>query len=133
MLNQSILKNQSMVSPLASASLLSPKGKKRGRSIAMTLVLTSLVDAFCMLTIYLMFNVSPSGQAANLKSMNLPIASHSDLFTSGILVRVENGRYYLNDQEVGKDQLTAALAPFKRDPTAPLDPDRQIVIQADRN
>jgi biopolymer transport protein ExbD len=132
MLTQSALKNQLMASPLANASVLNPKGKRRKRSMVMTLVLTSLVDAFCMLTIYLMFNISPSGQASAMKTMNLPMATHSDILTSGIIVRVENNRYFINDAEVSKDALVQSLAPYKVSPDTPADRVPQLVIQADR-
>lgn len=131
-MTKSILQNQSIHSPLMSASQLRPQKVGRKKSIAMTLVLTSLVDAFCMLVIYLMFNISPGGQTPTLKSMNIPTVSHSDIFSGGIVIRFESGRYYLNDEEVAKEQLAVRLSAFKRDPSAPMTEGPQIVIQADR-
>lgn len=127
---RSILKNQMMQSPLANQSIIRPKGNRGRKSLVITLVLTSLVDAFCMLVIYLMFNISPSEQASMIsKAGQLPIASHSDTLERGTVVRVEGDKYFVNEQAVAPQNLTQKFQQIK----AQMGQAPDILIQADKS
>ena len=85
---------------LDSTSLLSPKGEGRGRNLVPVVILTSLIDAFSILVIYLLMNYSASGEMMYLREgMKLPKAMNSITLENSIVVQFHDGVFYINDKE----------------------------------
>src|ERR1700722_13477423 len=99
MLNNSFLKNQIQMSPLSSASTLKPKGGKGKRPLLFTLTLTSLIDAFSILVIFLLSNYTTSSQPMNLDpKMQLPMSQAASELNVGTVLRVSDGRYFIEEK-----------------------------------
>lgn len=108
------------------------KAKSRifGRELALALPLTSLIDAFSIIVIYLLIGTQGSGVEADIPvHMKLPIASHSQtLEKEHPTLRIQKGRYFLNDKAVSVSQLTNRLAELKEKSE---DKNIELMIQAD--
>ena len=109
MLADSPLGEANMGSPLSSISLLKPQGDGRKKSPAASVMLTSLIDAFSILVIYLLFNNSASDEIYISKSMKLPIAEHVADLRRNILVKVESDQIFVEDQVVTESTLVPTL------------------------
>jgi biopolymer transport protein ExbD len=73
-------------------------------------MLTSLVDAFSILVIFLIINHSTNNEVVNVgDKIVLPQASASQFIQSGVVVRLENGKYMVEDKEVALGNLAAEL------------------------
>lgn len=123
-----------MRSPLSEAMRLIPNGGGRSKKkIVTTLILTSLVDAFSIMLLYLLVQNSGNGSSLELmKSEGLPIAVKTDALHQGTLVRIEGQRYFLGDQLIA----TEALAQKLQEKKAELGTGEQaesLIIQADKN
>src|SRR6476646_4439021 len=86
-----------LTSQLLSNSLLKPSKKKKKKSLATALVLTSLVDAFTIILLYLLVagTGTPSQLQLNADEKNLPSASQATPLDAGTIVRIENGKYFV--------------------------------------
>lgn len=124
MLSKSFLKNQTMHSPLANQTMIKAKNGRGKRSLAMSLMLTSLIDAFSILVIFLLSSGNNTGKELDLHKVQLPIASHSDSVGMGTIVKITEGRYTINDHPVSQQGLAAALITIKKK--------EDLIIQADR-
>lgn len=128
------VKDLKMKSPLNEAMLLRPKKKAGRKKIVAALILTSLVDAFSIMLLYLL--CQPSGNNSTLelaKTDNLPSAVKAEAVQQGTLVRVEGDRYFLDDQEVPELQLARKLQQIKAGFGERTDDEsRSIIIQADK-
>jgi len=114
MLNDSFLKNQISMSPLSSSSTLRPKGQKAKRPLLFTLTLTSLIDAFSILVIFLLSNYSTSSQPINLDGkIQLPMASKGSDLNLGTVIRVSEGHFYIEDREVAPNDMPKRLFEIK--------------------
>jgi biopolymer transport protein ExbD len=124
-----------MTSPLLGASTLAPKSySKRGKKMVAVVMLTSLVDAFTIMLLYLL--MQPSGNGSTLevnKTDHLPTAVKTDVVNNGTIVRVEGKHYFLNQQEVTGEGLAQKLQEIKATFGSRTDEDsRSLIIQADR-
>lgn len=129
------LKTEMMNSPIDSQAVVRPKKGQFRRTLVTSLVLTSLVDAFSILVIYLLVNTSAATEALNInKEMKLPLASESEVLQAGLVVKIENNRYYLNEQEVGISTLGDALERAQKDLEDRGDErSGKVIIQGDEN
>lgn len=134
---QSLLGKASLSSPLLSASPLNPHGApSASREVNAPLMLTSLVDAFSILVIYLLMHFSASGEILMIsKNTELPTAANSADLVRYTIVKVEEGKYYLENEEVAPENLVAKLLEnrekFVKDRPGEEFPDK-IIVQADR-
>lgn len=104
------LKRTQLGSRLASQSKIRPTGGVHRRSGLTGLMLTSLVDAFSILVIFLIMNHSANQDVVNLgKNLTLPTASDSQFIQSGVQVRVEGNSYFVEDKAVNLAQLASEL------------------------
>ncbi len=132
MLDTSHIKNQIQMSPLGGTSSLRPKGGKGKRPLMFTLTLTSLIDAFSILVIFLLSNYSTSAQPLNLEGkMQLPMASKSTDLAAGTVVKINDGRYYIDDKEVAANDMPRRLYEIKQKIGSSSDAN-SLIIQADR-
>lgn len=117
MITDSIIKETAKESPLTRATIVgqeSPQSHKQ--SITQPLLLTSLVDAFSILVVYLLMNFSTSGEILYFsKDLELPQAQNSVELERHTVVKVgEKGKYFIEEQEVTKGQLVSKLLELRK-------------------
>lgn len=122
----------SLGSALGSQSMIRPKQSRGRRMMVASLMLTSLVDAFSILVIFLIMNHSTSQDVVNLgEKIVLPKAEESQLINQGIVVRVEEGKFLVEEKPVDLGQLAAELK--ARNESADVAKKDGLIIVADRN
>ena len=113
--NQSILTQTSMASVLQSESYLKPKHGRWKRNLSADLLLTALIDAFSILVIFLLMSFSSTGDLLFIgKDQELPKASLADMLERNPVVKLENGKTYIEDKEVTSDTMVAALMDLRK-------------------
>lgn len=127
-----VLPNQRR-SPLTDAQHLKPGAKKKSlfrRDLALALPLTSLIDAFSIIVIYLLIGTQNSGMETKVPNqMNLPVAEHSLAVAKETpILKIQKGVYYINDVKVASNQLVEKLDALKK---GAKDKDIELMIQAD--
>ena len=130
-MNTSLLNQNNMQSPLSQQTLIdrSKEGRK-GRVLTATLVLTSLVDAFSILVIYLLINTSSATETLDVsKTLNLPVANNTQVLDSAVVVRVVDNKYIINEQDYKQEQLAEALLEQNSDPLKK----GKLIIQANQD
>ncbi len=106
----SFLKNKVLYSPLASQSALRPQGRRGRPSMGSSLMLTSLVDAFSILVIFLMMNSSTDQSDFQVdKGLVLPKATQAVATLKTATVKLNGGKLSVNDKPVTSEGLAAAL------------------------
>lgn len=121
-------------SPLSEIQSLKPGSKNKkgiGQNLALALPLTSLIDAFSIIVIYLLIGTQNSGIESTVPtSLNLPIASNSiSLEKVTPTLRIEKGVYKLNDEVVAPQKLVEKLTELKKQSQ---EKDMELVVQADQ-
>lgn len=134
MLKTSIIRDTSFVSPLAGASTLNPDNQFWKKPLAQALILTSLVDAFSILVIYLLVNFSNSGEMLYIsKDMELPTAIQSEVLKRATLVKLEDGKIFVENKEIAKADLVATLIEARKElRRSDEEAVPELTIQADR-
>ncbi len=95
--------------------------------------MTSLVDAFSILVIFLIINHSASQDVVNIgQNIQLPKAGDSQFIQEGIVVRVEDGKFMIEEKPVALPQLASTLKKLN-DGTAEVAKKEGLIIVADRN
>ncbi len=120
-------------SPLLETQRMTMKGGKKlsVRDLAQALPLTSLIDAFSIIVIYLLIGTQSGGIETSIKGMNLPIAQNSQgLEKSVAILRIQNNQFFLNDQPVTLKNLTEKLVELKNSTTEKI---VELMVQADQN
>jgi len=133
MLGKSILQNQVNQSALKGQSTLRPIGRRGRRALMFPLTLTSLIDAFSILVIYLLVNFSsPTASLRVSGDLEIPSAAESSNLAPGSVVSISRGHYFINDKEIAESDLSEKLVELhgkvRKDPHQKDD----LVIQADR-
>ena len=104
------LKRTMLGSRLESQSKIRPTGGGYRRSMVAGLMLTSLVDAFSILVIFLIMNHSANQDVVNLgEKLQLPSARDSQIIQEGVQVRIEAGNYFVEDKPTSLAQLIVDL------------------------
>jgi biopolymer transport protein ExbD len=105
------LKQTLLQSPLSQLSAIRPSRRRGRRTMFASLMLTSLVDAFSILVIFLIMNTSATQESLDVdtQKMMLPRATQSQLIMEGVTVRVDNNGFLVDKQPVRRDQLVAVL------------------------
>ena len=134
MLKSSVLKNTSQKSPLSSMQTIGSAGKTSAKghsSLAVALPLTSLIDAFSIIVIYLLIGTQSATVDPKFSGqLNLPVAEAGQTLTEEMpIVRIEKGVYFIDDEAVSVAQLGNKLATLKQKLQKA---DIQIMIQADQ-
>jgi biopolymer transport protein ExbD len=124
-----ILNETMIISPLEGLGVMRPSTASHAKKeIATTLTLTSLVDCFTTILAYLLLATSFGGESMDIpKNMALPHAYHSTTLEGGLVVMVENGRYFLGKTPIAVDRLAEVLKAEKERTHTPY-----VVIQADK-
>ena len=133
MLNSaSPLGRSALGSALGGQSMIRPQGSKHRRMMVAGLMLTSLVDAFSILVIFLIMNTGVSQDVVNIgEKVILPQAKESQFINNGVVVRVEDGRFLIEDKAIGVGELVATLKSYNDGADAAKK--EGLVIVADRN
>ncbi len=129
----SFLNQNQRRSPLLEAQKLNQKSvKKVGvKELAQVLPLTSLIDAFSIIVIYLLIGTQSGGLETPLAKVNLPIATNSATVESqSAILKFEKNKYYLNDELVDARNLASKLSQLKNQSQnkQPI----ELMIQADQ-
>lgn len=133
LLRNSVKKDQT--SPLLGTSILKPSRQKKNRTLAAALTLTSLIDAFTIMVLYLLVAGSGTPSQLELKGeqRNLPVATQDTPIDGGTVVRIDGDKYFVDGREIRLSQVAEALRQIqlKFKPSA-LSPQASLVIQADK-
>lgn len=124
-----ILKNSGFISgALSNQSRIAQKKSRLKKSIIASLTLTSLIDAFSILVIYLLTNASNTQIPFDMRGgMQIPQAKLAESLSYGSVVRVQNGEYFIDLIKVSINDLPVKLRELKEK-----NPKEIIIIQADR-
>lgn len=122
-------------SGFANKASFGAKGKPK-RNLAATVMLTSLVDTFSVLVIYLLVNFSTTGELLYMsEGMELPAAAKAIELERNVVVKVEKDKLYIEEKEIPTNQLVQKLIDVKKN-WEKYYPDTQftgaMTIQADR-
>ncbi|RYZ78130.1 MAG: biopolymer transporter ExbD [Proteobacteria bacterium] len=134
--NQSILHETSLQSTLGAQSYIKPTHGKWRRNLAADLLLTALIDAFSILVIFLLMSFSSSGDMLFIaKGQELPKASTSEALERNPVVKVQDGKIFVEEKEVGVQALVATLLDLRKqfsETHAGQEPPGILMIQGDR-
>ena len=126
-------------SPLQEAQKLGgkSKGKVTVRELAQALPLTSLIDAFSIIVIYLLIGTQSGGLEIPAGALTLPVAQNSQAVEKEVaILRIQKNQFYLNDQPVSLANLGQKLAELK-EAAVKKSPDEgknfELMVQADQN
>jgi biopolymer transport protein ExbD len=115
MLNQGVIKTSAFHSVIGESSVLGPKNERQKRGIVADLLLTALIDAFSILVIFLLMSFSSSGEIIYMsKGMELPKAALGEQLDRQPVVKIENGKIFLEEKQVTRDNLVAALLGLRK-------------------
>lgn len=104
------LGRQFAFSPLNSQNILRPKAMPMAKALTASLMLTSLVDAFSILVIFLLMNTNSSIEEMELgKGDQIPVAFHSSALKKGMLVDIDGSHIQIDGKDVPLSQLVAGL------------------------
>ncbi|MBX7232412.1 MAG: biopolymer transporter ExbD [Bdellovibrionales bacterium] len=110
MRSASVLKQKIFNSPLASHSVIQPHNRRGKKSITASLLLTSLVDAFSILVIFLMMNsASEQSDITHDKNIILPKSSQADITYKTTALKIVQNQIFLNDERIDPDKLFSVL------------------------
>ena len=108
--SMSILHETTLQSVVASQSPIKPKHGKWKRVLAADLLLTALIDAFSILVIFLLMSFSSTGDMLFIgKGQELPKASLADTLERNPVVKLQDGKIYLEEKEVPVESLVGTL------------------------
>lgn len=120
-------------SPLLDTQVMGGKSAKKVgvKELAQALPLTSLIDAFSIIVIYLLIGTQSGGLETPLKGVNLPMAQHATTIDKEVaILRIEKGQMTLNEQPVDLRNLDSKLAELKKSSS---DKNIELMVQADQN
>lgn len=135
-MSYSILEETQIESALEGQSVLKPKGGSFKRNLASTLMLTSLVDAFSILVVYLLMSYSSSSEILYIgKDMVLPSAKMTEDMDQQTIIKYEKGEYFVGQDLVAEKDLVAKLLDLRtkfKESYPELEFPGKIIIQADK-
>lgn len=115
MMKHGILRATAFHSVIGENSIIAPTSDRHRRSVVADLLLTALIDAFSILVIFLLMSFSSNGEILFMgKGIELPNARTAEVLERNPVVKVEEGRIFLEEKEVTGEQLTAALLDVRK-------------------
>lgn len=112
---QSVLHETALHSTIGSQSLINPKHGKWKRNIVADLLLTALIDAFSILVIFLLMSFSSAGDLLSIgKGQELPKAALANQLERNPVVKLEEGKIFVESKEVTQDTLVAAMLELRK-------------------
>lgn len=136
MISEGVLNQSLLGGVLQNHSILNPHGEQHKRNIALDLLLTALIDAFSILVIFLLMSFSSTGDILFIsKNMELPKAQIADILERNPIIKIDEGKIYVEDKEVTAMNITESLLELRKT-YAELHPGEEFpgiaTIQADR-
>lgn len=137
MIRQNVIANTALNSPMQMSSTLNPRGKRWKKSLAADLLLTALIDAFSILVIFLLMNFSSNGEILFInKEMELPKAALGEMLDRNPVIKVEEGKVFLEEKQLTSEALIAELLELRKSYRASHPEGEEmpntITVQADR-
>lgn len=124
------LNRSSLQSVLKGQSRLRPNGGSHRRRLMASLMLTSLVDAFSILVIFLIMNHSASQESLDFdQTLALPKAQQSQVIQNGVVVKIQRGQFFVDSQPVKLNELLSVLENMKKQVDAKKD---GLIVVADQ-
>lgn len=115
MISDGVLNQSVLTGVLKGHSVLSPSGERHSRSLALDLLLTALIDAFSILVIFLLMSFSSTGEILFVtKNMELPKAHLTDILERNPIIKIDDGKLYVEDQLVSSDSITESLLAVRK-------------------
>lgn len=120
-------------SPLLESLTLGFRKSSKRKSPVAAITLTSLVDAFTIVVIYLLVNSTASEQIDIKDEIHLPQASFAMEADVSPIVVFKNNQFYIEDQVVPENQLQARLQILKEQNKGSIlsKNEAAIIVQAD--
>lgn len=113
--NQGVLKNSAIGSVIGESSVLNPRSEAVKREVHAELLLTALIDAFSILVIFLLMSFSSAGEVLNTgKGVELPQAAMGEQLDRQPVVKVEEGKIFVEDKETPVANLVASLLDLRK-------------------
>lgn len=85
------------------------------RQVAADLLLTALIDAFSILVIFLLMNFSSTGEILMIgKNQELPKASLAAVLERNPVIKIDDGKLYVEDKLVDANSITAELLELRK-------------------
>ena len=114
-LSNGVIKTSALSSVIGESSVLAPKSERHKREVHAELLLTALIDAFSILVIFLLMSFSSAGEVVVPgKGMELPNAQMGELLDRQPVVKVEEGKVFVEDKEVAVNGLVPALLDLRK-------------------
>lgn len=140
-MGQSVLQTQRSQGILSQMSPLGQKNqRKKGNDLGFSLNLTTLIDAFCILVIFLLSNMNGQTQQVDLaQKISLPTAQQNELIENGLTVKIQEDGIYIDKVKLRLDQVPAHLIKIKSNidvKTLAVEDEKKydsLIIQADKN
>lgn len=128
-MNKHFFKNYKDRSPLLQQKRIrAGQIKASNKSLLFNMNLTTLIDAFCILVIFLLSNMN--GQLQNIqinKNIALPAAFGSEVLSTGLVIRMELADIFVDDKKIEMADLTKVLLENRTKDKS------SLIIQADKN
>jgi biopolymer transport protein ExbD len=113
--NQGVIKTTAIGSVIGESSILAPKSERHKREVHAELMLTALIDAFSILVIFLLMSFSSSGDVVLVgKGIELPKATMGEQLDRQPVVKVQEGKIFVEDKEVPESGLVASLLELRK-------------------
>lgn len=96
--------------------MLGPQsGGHQKKGIVADLLLTALIDAFSILVIFLLMSFSSTGELLVVgKDQELPKAARADMLERFPLVKIDQGKYFVEETQVTADGLVGQLLALRK-------------------
>ena len=121
-------------SPIKEGSKIRPFGNSIKKTIAASLALTSLVDAFTILVIYLVVNAGPAETIDLKEGINLPQAMTGKELDGSPVVTFKNGSFMIENRIIAAADLKVALDQLReKSKNLFKTGEPAIVVEADEN
>lgn len=120
-------------SPLQETQKLKIKSSKKVgvKELVHTLPLTSLIDAFSIIVIYLLVGTQQGMLETPVPNLKLPVAENSQGLEKEVaILRIQNRQFFLNDQPISAKALVGKLAQLKKSSSKQ---NVELMVQADQN
>jgi len=114
-INHGVIKTSAIGSVIGESSVIAPKTERHKREVHAELLLTALIDAFSILVIFLLMSFSSSGEVLFVgKGIELPKATMGEQLDRQPVVKVEEGKLFVEDKEVPEANLVQALLDLRK-------------------
>lgn len=131
----SVLQHTEVQSVLKQSSVLnSQKGLKSKNKLDSAVLLTSLIDAFSILVIYLLVNFNDGEALIVDPNIQLPSALQASLPSRHTVIKIVNGQLFLEDNKINANKLTSLLVKVQKNLTTTDSKSKHsIIIQSDKS